>query len=243
MRTVTRLATRWAAIAILSLSQTAIAQKPADPVEQRGLQIRDHFIAAIKKCGATPSFVPGVVVQTNPGLVSFVASDRSVHLSRWEELPPPLQGLVTAWAKQGTLGLAPKEMFGEIFNSLLVAHEMGHYLETLSHRLRTLDHWTAETEADEIAIAFWTMDKGSEAPIADRVANFDTFLGSLPSPVPAGADPHAYFEKNYDALSDNAAAYGWYQGAFTRAAWAARGQRTFCDWVKIAPFAPASDFQ
>ena len=243
MRIFSKAAARFAAVIVLVVPHALIAQTSVDPVEQRALHIRDRFVAAIRACGATPAFIPGVTVATNPGLVSFEASDKSVHLSRWEELPPPTQELVTAWAKQGTMSLGPKEMFGEIFNSLLVAHELGHYLEAMSHRLRTLDYWTSETEANEIAIAFWSIDSGNEAPIAQRVANFDTFLGSLPSPVPQGDDPHAYFEKNYETLSNNAAAYGWYQGAFMRAAWATRHQRSFCDWVNIAPFAPASDFE
>lgn len=243
MRIFSKAAARVSALIVLTVPRALIAQASVDPVEQRGLHIRDRFIAAIEACGATPPFIPGVTVTTNPGLVSFEARDKSVHLSRWEELPPPIQGLVTSWAKQSTMGLAPKEMFGEIFNSLLVAHELGHYLEAMSHRLRTLDYWTSETEANEIAIAFWSIDTGNEAPIAQRVTNFDTFLGSLPSPVPPGNDPHAYFEKNYEAISNNAAAYGWYQGAFMRTAWATRHQRSFCDWVKIDPFAPASDFE
>ena len=63
-----------------------------------------------------------------------------------------------------------------------------------------------------------------KAGIAERVRNFERFLGTLPT----GTDPHAYFEANYEKLGSDAAAYGWYQSAFMRAARAKRGERDFC---------------
>ena len=124
-------------------------------------------------------------------------------------------------------------MFSEIFNSLLVSHELGHHLQWLSGRNRTLDNWQLETEANQIAIAYWSIAPEGDAPIATRVTNFERFLGSLPNPVPAGTDAHAYFEANYEQLGSDPAAYGWYQGAFMRTAWANRHERDFCGWVKL----------
>ena len=59
-------------------------------------------------------------------------------------------------------------------------------------------------------------------------------IPALPDPVPAGQDPRAYFEANYEALGADPMAYGWYQGAFMRAAWADHGSAGFCDLVKPA---------
>ena len=49
--------------------------------------------------------------------------------------------------------------------------------------------------------------------------------------MPQGEDPHAYFEANYEKLSNDPAAYGWYQGAFMRAAWAEKDKADFCALV------------
>lgn len=147
-----------------------------------------------------------------------------------------MQGLVTAWSQQGTLGLAPEQMFGEIFNSFLLAHELGHYLEHMSGRLNAVDLWQSEVEANQIAIAFWEQDAGQAERLPMRVENFNRFLEGLPDPVPAGEDSRAWFIANYDGrLSTDAAAYGWYQGAFVRTAWAQRADRDFCGWVQANP--------
>ena len=218
---------------LLALSP-ALAVPPADPVEAGGKALIARFQAALESCGLQPPYTPGVIVDSRPSLVSFFLDDRSVHLSRWAEMPDFVHELLTGWAADGTLGLTPEAQFAEIFNSLLVPHELGHFVQSLDGRWNTLDNWTAEVEANRIAIAFWSLDPDDAARIAARVENFKVFLSKLPDPVPPGEDPHAYFEANYEKLSNDPAAYGWYQGAFMRAAWADRGKADFCALVKPA---------
>ena len=232
----------------LALASWALigAQAGDDPAVIRSSHVLSNFIASARACGLELNDPPTMVVTTDPGIIFYQSRDNTVNVSRWQDMPPPLQGFVTEWSKQGTLGLDAPEMFSEIFNSLLVAHELGHYLQGTAGRLtgdhRTLDHWEAETEANEIAIAFWATVPESETSIADRVANFDRFLNALPSPVPSGEDPHAYFEANYERLSSDPQAYGWYQGAFMRAAWANRAEHDFCGWTKAnAPAGPSTE--
>jgi enamine deaminase RidA (YjgF/YER057c/UK114 family) len=217
----------------VALGTPAVASgQAADPLETQTRAIIARFDTALRACGVTPPYVPGVVVDSMPSLVSFYTDDRSVHQSRWAEMPAEVQGMMGGWAAAGTLGLTPEGQFAEIFNSLLVPHELGHFVASFDGRLEREDSWTNEVLANRIAIAFWAQDTAGSAPIADRVENFNVFLGQLPSPVPEGADPHAYFESNYQALSNDAAAYGWYQGAFMRTAWAEHGTASFCDLVK-----------
>lgn len=226
--------------AILGMSlvaaMPALAQSQPDPVGVGDLEVAttalvDRFDTALRGCGLSPPYKPGVAVASNAMLVSYNPTTRLVQQSRWEEMPAEIQGLVTAWAGVGTLGLSPPDQFAEIFNSLLVPHELGHYVAVLDGRLERDDHWTNEVLANRIAIAFWALEPAGSTPIADRVANFTGFLNALPNPVPAGEDPHAYFEANYAALGRNPAAYGWYQGAFMTAAWEMRSGDTFCDLV------------
>ncbi len=225
--------TRMAAMAAaaMALVGPAAADTP-DPVRDKAAAIIGRFDTALRACGVEPDYLPGIVIDSEPSMISFYDRDRSVHLSRWSEMPPPVQGLMQAWAGGGTLGLAPEEHFAEIFNSLLIPHELGHYVAMMDGRFRTQDFWTNEVQANRIALAFWAMDAEPGRPLADRVENYVRFLGTLPNPVPAGQDPRAYFQENYEALGEDPMAYGWYQGAFMRTAWAEHGSAGFCDLVK-----------
>ena len=49
----------------------------------------------------------------------------------------------------------------------------------------------------------------------------------LPSPVPAGANAQQHFERNYQALSEDPNAYGWYQFKWMADAWTARDTLDF----------------
>lgn len=227
------------AVAVLGMAmafgaQAQTASGTVDPVEVATKGIIDRFDAAIRACGLTPPFVPGVAMVSSSTLVSYDTERHLVQQSSWADMPPEIQGLVAAWAEAGTLGLSPEGQFAEVFNSLLVPHELGHYVAQLDGRLEREDSWTNEVLANRIAIAFWSLDPEGKAAIADRVANFTGFLNALPNPVPAGEDPHAYFEANYAALGADPAAYGWYQGAFMTTAWNLRDEDTFCGLVKPA---------
>lgn len=216
----------------------AIGQSPPDPVAIRAEAIRDRFVAAIRACGATPTFVPAVRVETDAGLVSYHFDDRAVHLGRWADLPPPIKGMMAAWAGAGTMGLNPEQMFGEVFNDLLVAHELGHYLEHMSGRMVGMDPTDFETDANRIAFAFWSIDQRDREALPKRYANVTTFLLGLPSPVPAGQDARSYLARNYNTISADGMAYGWYQGQFMKNAWAQRADRDFCGWVRANPPLP-----
>lgn len=182
-----------------------------------------------------------MVIDTKPTMVSYIFADRSVHLSRWEDLPPPLKHFMAAWAARGTMGLTQKQMFGEIFNDFLVAHELGHYLEHMSGRMQTLDTTVSETEANMIALAFWSIDPADRARLSMRYDNLTKFLFEQPDPVPPGQDPRAYLTQNYSTISRDGSAYGWYQGRFLHDAWERRFERDFCGWVKANPPRPGTE--
>lgn len=217
-------------IASSILSTPLMAQiTPPDPVQQRVERIRDRFIVAIKRCGETPTFIPIVLVDNLESGISY--DQKAVHVSRWSKLDPSIQQAMQAWAAKGTLGLSAEGQWGEIFNDLLVAHELGHYLEGMSNRLQGLDHAQGEIDADEIALAFWSLDEADKKRLPSRIENYTAFLYALPNPVPAGQDAGQYFESQYDNIQNSLPIYGWYQGQFMKTAWQAYGRRSFCDWV------------
>jgi hypothetical protein len=141
------------------------------------------------------------------------------------------------------MGLSPQAMFEEVFDNFLVAHELGHYLEHMSGRMQKLDRTDSETEASQIALAFWSLNPRDAEKLPRRFENLTRFLFALPSPVPGGEEPRAYLDKNYPAVAANGAAYSWYQGRFLRTAWAKRNDRTFCQWVQLNPPLPKSDIR
>jgi hypothetical protein len=228
---------------LTSLARPEAHGMSVDPVNARASAIRDTFVAAIRRCGVTPTFVPLIKIDTDPSLVSYLYADRSVHLSRWVDLPPPLKEFIDVWTAQGTMGLEPEQMFREIFNDFLVAHELGHYLAHMSGRSRTLDPTDSETEANQIALAYWSLNEADRAKLPLRYENFTKFLLALPNPVPEGQNPSEYLARNYSKVSQDGLAYGWYQGRFLKDAWGKRSERDFCSWVKINSPIPVSEIE
>lgn len=233
----------FAAIAVVAGSPLRAATPPTpgavDSVEQQALAIRDRFIGALRSCGVRPSFIPSVAVHYNPGIVSYTFADRTVHLTPWSELPAPLKGMMAGWAKAGTLGLDPENQFREIFDTFLVAHELGHYLQMMSGRKAQLDRWESEVEANRIAIAFWSRETGGGRSVATRVENITRFLGTFPNPVPEGTTPKDFFNTRYMQISSQPQVYGWFQGAFMRTAWAEHRNNDFCHFARLKPTRPA----
>lgn len=231
------------AAALLASSFAAAAQTPLpapDPLEVHAEEIRDRFVAAVRNCGVEPTFVPAVFIRTSPALATYHSGDRALYLSRYEELPPPIQQTMQAWAANGTLGLDAAGQFGEIFNTLVVPHELGHALQFMWGRHPTLDRWESETEANRIAIAFWALDPAEAERLPQRIENVTGFLSRLPNPVPEGRSPREHFNADYWALLADPQAYGWFQGTLMQTAWEDRGQNDFCTLVRLnAAGAPA----
>jgi len=211
----------------------AAAQTAPDPVETKVIGIRDRFVAAVKACGVEPAFVPAVSILTNGSVISY--SRKTLTIGRWEDLPPPLQGLFEAWAARETPGEDGRTLFDNLFNGFLVAHELGHWVGDWSGRWATLDRWDSEMEANRFAIAFAALDPTTAAGLEKTVSEF-AFTGQGPGPVPAGQDERAYFDSNYDTLSQrDPVAYGWFQARLMRLAWEQRDDADFCELVKLPP--------
>lgn len=192
-----------------------------DPdVRAHGEKIISDFADQVRACGIDPQRIPTVTIVTSGPDIRYNYDKWDITLSSWPDLPDDFKGMMQGWADQGTLGLDAEGQFREIFNDLLVPHEMGHWLAHLSGSWRFgNDFWEAENEANRIAIAYLLTTNPDQAQVANRISNFTQFLATLPSPVLAGEDPATYFNENYETLGDDPTAYGWYQGAFMQTAW------------------------
>ncbi|KPF64283.1 hypothetical protein IP79_06010 [Porphyrobacter sp. AAP60] len=220
------------------MSLTMSMMQPVAPIDALASDVQligANFAAAYNRCGARPSFLPNLKVETHPALISYEPSDRTVRVSRYSELPPELQGLMTGWAEAA--GMEDSQtLFVDVFNSLLVPHELGHWAQHVSGRLAGLDRWESELEANRIAIAFWRIHETTGGALPARIDAFTGFLGRLPNPVPDGQDPRAFFNDNYETL--DSMQYGWFQGALMQEAWTNPENVSFCELVQPEAVVP-----
>ena len=214
------------------------ATAPRQSVQQMGEAITKRFVRAARACGARLPFVPGVVVDTGRTIdVHYSFDDRKVHFTDWANLDADSRAVITSWAAKGTFGLSPEGMYREMFNSFIAPHELGHYLQDVAGRWKTMSKWDAELEANRIGIAFWSLQPGPEGNVEARVENITRFLDEAPSPVPAGDTAEAFFNRHYEAFSRgepgplNAMNYSWFQALLFKKALRERGAYPFCKLV------------
>jgi hypothetical protein len=204
-----------------------------DPLSHRIEVVRDRFVTAVRRCGVVPRFAPQVEVLSTPTAISYDADRRTLVVGRWETLPPPIQAFFARWAARDFPGQPPHRLFDELFNGFLVGHELGHWAADQSDRGATLDHYSAEIEANRYAIAF--SDQESPNKTASIVRRF-SYLSTLPRPVPAGEDQRSWFNAHYlDLARTNPVAYNWYQGVFMTEAWRQHRSTSFCQLAKLGP--------
>lgn len=202
-----------------------------DQLEHRIAVTRDRFVAAVRRCGVEPRFAPKVELLSTPAVISYDADRRTLVVGRWETLPPPIQTFFAQWAARDFPGQPPRRLFDELFNGFLVGHELGHWAADQSGRLATLDHYSAEVEANRYAIAFSDLDHSGKT---ESIVRRFSYLSTLPRPVPVGENQRAWFNTHYWNLArTNPVAYNWYQGVFMREAWRQRRTTSFCMLARL----------
>lgn len=117
--------------------------------------------------------------------------------------------LLWIFAAIGTLGLSGREQYIEVFNNLLVAHELGHWLQEIAQR--PLNRWQAEYQANQIMVAFWR-EYPASSPSAEtemRLANFVAQSPNMPNPMPenTGMSAQDYFNTHLAEIESNSMAY------------------------------------
>lgn len=214
-----------ASIATVAASTVGWAQERGD-VEHRATSIRDRFAAGVVACGREPPFTPTFRVETHPGLIFYDVERQQVVIPTWDDLDGETLVMVERFGEAS--GVGARTYFDDVFNSLLVPHELGHWLELLHGEHP--DWYLSELQANRIALAFWRAETGDDEALLNRLANYWRALEAIPSPVPDGADVHAHFNSS----PFNPETYGWYQGYMMQEAWRRRDEATFCELVDQA---------
>lgn len=209
------------------------AVEGADVVVAAAQPVLDRFYAAVVSCGREPPFRPALRVSTAPGAMLYDAASRSVVLSSYETLPPARRGAMDRFAAIGGLGLSGREQYIEVFNTLLVAHELGHWLQEVAQR--PVNRWHAEYEVNRIMVAFWRdyAAPPPAAPTSKRLANFVAQALNAPSLMPddAGMSVEEYFVSHVAEIEGNPMVYAGFQKMMVRQAMAEDPAPTFCEAV------------
>ena len=167
---------------------------PTALVAARARPVLDAFYAAVVACGRTPPFKPALQVATVPGATRYDPAARAVVLIPYEVLAPARRASMDRFAAIGTLGLTGPEQYAEVFHSLLVANELGHWLQEVAQR--PLTRWHAEYEANRIMVAFWR-DHPAPPPAAPTEARLANFVAQTPNAPRSALDQPGPGEAEY----------------------------------------------
>ena len=193
----------------------------------------DRFYDAVLACDRRPPFKPTIQIATVPGTIRYEHSERAVVLVPYELLAPAAKAGMDRYAAIGTLGLSGRAQYEEIFHGLLVAHELGHWLQMVAHR--PLTRWQAEYGANQIMVAFWR-EYPAPSPAAAtnaRLANFVVQPPHFPDPVPVDVTMsiEAYFDYAITEIEADPRRYAVFQKMMVRRAIAEEPAPRFCDLI------------
>lgn len=207
-----------------------------DSVAARAQPVLDAFYDAVLACGREAPFKPALRVAAMPGSTRYDHEARAVVLIPYDALPPARRAAMDRFAAIGTLGLSGREQYEEVFNDLLVAHELGHWVQEVARR--PLNRWQAEYEANRMMVAFWR-DHPAAAPAAPterRLANFVAQAPGTSLQVPDRIDERVetYFIEHIAEIETNPPAYAAYQKLMVRHAMAETPRPTFRQVIATA---------
>jgi len=189
-------------------------------IQTNAEKVAARFAKANAGCGYAAPPVK-LVAQTTPGMIFYDPDSNSLTYPLWREMDSTAQA---TWAARGSAArpkMTGQAYVSDVFNSLLIPHELGHQAEALGGR--KLDWWSSEYHANRVMIAFWRLET-SDRVLQRRLESYWAYEAARPSPVPAGRDVAKFF--NASKFDPNT--YGWYQSEMTRRAWAARNEVNFC---------------
>jgi hypothetical protein len=222
----------------ISMKNMVSDKDEANPTGSDGIVLQaqpvlDCFYEAVVACGKMAPFKPTIQIATSPGPIRYDHTERAVVLVPYELLSPAAKAGMDRFAAIGTLGLSGRGQYEEIFHRLLVAHELGHWLQMIA--LRPLSRWQAEYGANQMMVAFWR-EHPAPAPAAStetRLANFIAQPAHFASLVPEGVDlpVEEYFDRAIGEIELNPPRYAAFQKLMVRRAIAEHPAPRFCELV------------
>lgn len=213
-------------LACLGLAQDAPASPDAVAIQADVEHAVAAYAAAVLEVAGAADPPPEVVVRNTPYLAHYSPQTNRIVIPYW----PPQESTVTFFLAlmDGNEALA-EELFAELFDWFLVAHELTHWL--MIARGLEVDHYMGEALANDGAVAFHNLFPGSE----ERLLRLDALLAAallrLRDPTPPQLSPVTYFNAFYPSLAGDPSRYGYYQFRFIRASIARRHELSFAAFV------------
>ncbi len=177
-----------------------------------GKLITADFMQRVKKVDPSLQIQPTAILHTTPYLIYWDDSLQTANLPIWKEvIPEQQQFFISLNAGNEAEGL---RMFGLFFNGFYLPHELSHAIEwhyvEHTHQRKSQGLYMSEYFANTLAIIYWR-EKGRTAELEACYRFAKKMVTQLPNPVPQGEDKIIYFNRNYQKLSSNPYAYGYYQ--------------------------------
>ncbi len=137
-----------------------------------------------------------------------------LQYARWQDLPREVQDLFISFL-DGNI-LRGQRFYQLYFYWYNIAHEVGHVLRGAYQKDRS-SMWDEEMACNQLAVAYWRA-KGQSSRLLEMEREIRSILSLLPDPVPANEDRAAYFNKHFQEMGSDPAAYGHYQWSMVRSA-------------------------
>lgn len=188
--------------------EKAVAAKVESHAHIRGFELKTN--------------VPEIRIDAGVVLSSYDnGAGNVVHEEYWTKLPAPVHTLFDQWATFTGDEPNGRQLFQDMFYRFFFVHELGHWMqaEVLDQRhdakagtaKKNADtaRWQYETVANRISVAWW---REQDPDYMDRlVKDFRKIQRKLPNPIPHGEDARTFFTREYDKLTEDPNAYGWFQ--------------------------------
>lgn len=216
-------------IACLGLAQDAPASPDVAAIQADVEHAVAAYAAAVLEVAGAADPPPEVVVRNTPYLAHYSPQTNRIVIPYW----PPQESTVAFFLAlmDGDEALA-EELFAELFDWFLVAHELTHWL--MIARGLEVDHYMSEALANDGAVAFCNLFPESEERLLRLDILLAAALGRLPDPTPPQLNPVTYFNAFYPSLAGDPSRYGYYQFRFIRDSIARRDELNFAAFVVTA---------
>jgi hypothetical protein len=240
----------WLALFLAALAANLVAQTNArhkDPVLDA-----EEIIAGEVESQAhignldLKTTVPGVRIDAGP-LLSFYGMGKGnvVHEEHWAKVPAPEQASFNQWATYTADEPTGRALFEDMFYRFFFVHELGHWMqdEVLRQRRDSMARqadknsdtarWQYETVANRISVAWWR--EHDPQYLTKLVNDFRAIEAKLPNPVPSGEAPRHFFTREYNRITDDPNAYGWFQLQMVISAYEEQPTNTFQQAIDKLP--------
>lgn len=133
-----------------------------------------------------------------------------IQYASWDQLPAEFREGLGSMI-DGTPEEA-HEFYRLYFYWFFVPHEMGHLLRQHfgTDGYRHGSYWSEEQDVNDFAVAYWR-HLGCDRRLDEVGAFAKRALAVLPDPVPAGTEPQAFLDANFETVVAQPQVYGYFQ--------------------------------